>query len=260
MRFYLRYTEASCTIVDRATHDVLGFLEVKEKEKAIRTLKTLSNLSLEEYIVYCMNLGIKFRIDKNTKEFIFDKDSEDWATKAWIATTNKALKELDAVGIIPDDRITVELVNEIKSHKPIKSTIEAIASTQQPTSTVLDAEAKEEDIEAPGPTKEVDAGVNKKDKDVNTNKDIAINKPKKLAKKPKTIDDKSILEEDEKPNKGDIKPKKPISKKKLIKKDRDASSKANIEKPKYTKDILRNLLATKKIDVKTFREEMKKLS
>lgn len=253
MRFYLRYTGASCTIVDRATHDVLGFLEVSEKEKAIRTLKTLSNLSLEEYIVYCMNLGIKFRMDKNTKEFIFDKDSEDWATKAWIATTNKALKELDAVGIIPDDRITVELVNEIKSHKPIKSTIEAVASTQQPTSTVLD-------VEAPGPTKEVDAGVNKKDKDVNTNKDIAINKPRKLAKKPKTIDDKSILEEDEKPNKEDIKPKKPISKKKLIKKDKDASSEANIEKPKYTKDILRNLLATKKIDVKTFREEMKKLA
>lgn len=260
MRFYLRYTEASCTIVDRATHDVLGFLEVSDKEKAIRTLKTLSKLSIEEYVVYCMNLGIKFRIDKNVKEFIFDKDSEDWATKAWIATTNRALKELDVVGIIPDDRITVELVREIKSHKPIKSTIEAVASTQQPTSTVLDAEAKEEDIEAPGPTKEVDAGVNKKDKDVNTNKDIAINKPKKLAKKPKTIDDKSILEEDEKPNKGDIKPKKPISKKKLIKKDRDASSEANIEKPKYTKDILRNLLATKKIDVKTFREEMKKLA
>ena len=222
MRFYLRYTGASCTIVDMATHCLIGFLDMTNKKESLKTLKDLSKLSLHEYIVYCMNKGLKFRYDKSN-EFIFDKELKEWCEKAWITTTKNALKELKAGDIIPNDIVTVEDVKEVVNNKPTKGN---------------NISATKEKVEKP---------MNKIEKDVNN-----TNKPKKLSKKLKGKKDTEVSKGEEKPILGEDKGKKVLPKKKMHKKGE--------EKLKYTKEILRGLLATKKIDIKTYREEMKKLS
>lgn len=248
MRFYFRYTEASCTIIDRATHDLIGFLDVKQKEDARKQLMHLCNMSIEEYVVYCMDKGVKFKTDRGI-EFIYDKDSEDWATKAWISTTERALKDLDAIGAIPSDIVTISIVNDVKANKPSKSTMELIASTEA-TNAVLEANTLEEDAEASteADNKEIGEKMHKIDKDAN-------NKPRKLSKKLKPSKPTNTKEEDEKPILGANKGKKLPTKKKVL------SSKTTEEDatPKYTKEILRELFASKKIDINTYRNEMRKL-
>ena len=251
MRFYFRYTGANCTIIDRASHGLIGFLDMKDKEGAKRTLTTLCNMTIEEYIAYCIDLGLKFNYNK-TDGFVFNSECEEWANKAWIATTKRALKELGAtIEDIPGDIVTIELVTEVRSNirtlKANKTVIDEVASTkEEDASTGVNKPILDD-------TKKVIKKLNKKPKEVNTidNDASTDNKPKKLSKK----DDKanSIVEpiEDTKATTGANKGKKVLPKKKMIKKD---------DKPKYTKDILRSLLASKKIDVATYREEMKKLA
>lgn len=242
MRFYFRYTGANCTIIDRASHGLIGFLDMKDKEGAKRTLTTLCNMTIEEYIAYCIDLGIKFN-HNNTDGFVFNSECEEWMNKAWIATTKRALKELGATEEdIPGDVVTIELVTEARSNrraiKPINtSAISEVASTREEDKKPKKLLVKKE--------------VNKIDNKVNTIEDASTNKPRKLSKKLK--DNEPIVEpkKDAKPILEENKGKKVLPKKKMTKKD---------DKPKYTKDILRSLLASKKIDVKTFREEMKKLA
>ena len=239
MRFYFRYTGANCTIIDRASHGLIGFLDMKDKEGAKRTLTTLCNMTIEEYIAYCIDLGIKFN-HNNTDGFVFNSECEEWMNKAWIATTKRALKELGATEEdIPGDVVTIELVTEVRSNirtlKANKTVIDEVASTkEEDASTEVNKPILDD-------AKKVIKKLNKKPKEVNTidNDASTDNKPKKLSKK----DDKATT--------GANKGKKVLPKKKMIKKD---------DKPKYTKDILRSLLASKKIDVKTYREEMKKLA
>ena len=239
MRFYFRYTGANCTIIDRASHGLIGFLDMKDKEGAKRTLRTLSSMTIEEYIIYCMDLGLKFNHNK-TDGFVFNSECEEWMNKAWIATTKRALKELGATEEdIPGDIVTIELVTEVRSNirtlKANKTVIDEVASTkEEDASTGVNKPILDD-------AKKVVKKLNKKIKEVNTidNDASTDNKPKKLSKK----DDKATT--------GANKGKKVLPKKKMLKKD---------DKPKYTKDILRSLLASKKIDVKTYREEMKKLA
>lgn len=242
MRFYFRYTGANCTIIDRASHGLIGFLDMKDKEGAKRTLTTLCKMTIEEYIAYCIDLGLKFNYNK-TDGFVFNSECEEWANKAWIATTKRALKELGAtIEDIPGDIVTIELVTEVRSNKraikPINtSAINEVASTREEDKKPKKLLVKKE--------------VNKIDNKVNTIEDASTNKPRKLSKKLK--DNEPIVEpkKDAKPILEENKGKKVLPKKKMLKKD---------DKPKYTKDILRSLLASKKIDVKTYREEMKKLA
>ena len=239
MRFYFRYTGANCTIIDRASHGLIGFLDMKDKEGAKRTLTTLCKMTIEDYIIYCMDLGLKFNYNK-TDGFVFNSECEEWMNKAWIATTKRALKELGATEEdIPGDIVTIELVTEVRSNirtlKANKTVIDEVASTkEEDASTGVNKPILDD-------AKKVIKKLNKKPKEVNTidNDASTDNKPKKLSKK----DDKATT--------GANKGKKVLPKKKMLKKD---------DKPKYTKDILRSLLASKKIDVKTYREEMKKLA
>lgn len=243
MRFYFRYTGANCTIIDRASHGLIGFLDMKDKEGAKRTLTTLCKMTIEEYIAYCIDLGLKFNYNK-TDGFVFNSECEEWANKAWIATTKRALKELGATEEdIPGDIVTIELVTEVRSNirtlKANKTVIDEVASTkEEDASTGVNKSILDD-------AKKVIKKLNKKPKEVNTidNDASTDNKPKKLSKK----DDKATTGATTGANKG----KKVLPKKKMLKKD---------DKPKYTKDILRSLLASKKIDVATYREEMKKLA
>lgn len=113
-RIYLKRTANMITIMNRNTHELLGFLSMDDKESARKTIKDICNMSTEEYIQYALGLGVRFIIDKH-KKFIVNEDSEKWYEGAWATTTTHTLKELGmSDSNIPEDEITPSLVEEVK--------------------------------------------------------------------------------------------------------------------------------------------------
>ena len=115
-RIYLKRTGNLITIINRNTHELLGFLSTEDKEGAKKAIKDICNMSTEEYIQYALGLGVRFRANKQN-QFVVDEDSEKWYTGAWATTTTHTLKELGMKDSdIPDDEITPSLVERVR-HK-----------------------------------------------------------------------------------------------------------------------------------------------
>lgn len=115
-RIYLKRTGNLITIMNRNTHELLGFLSMEDKEGAKKAIKDICNMSTEEYIQYALGLGVRFSTYKQN-QFVFNEDSEKWYEGAWATTTTHTLKELGMKDSdIPDDEITPELIEEVK-HK-----------------------------------------------------------------------------------------------------------------------------------------------
>jgi hypothetical protein len=112
-RIYLKRTGNLITIMNRNTHELLGFLSIEDREGAKKAIKDICNMSTEEYIQYALGLGVRFSADKH-KKFIVNEDSEKWYEGAWATTTTHTLKELGMKDNIPDDEITPSLVEEVK--------------------------------------------------------------------------------------------------------------------------------------------------
>jgi len=113
-RIYLKRTGNWITVMNRNTHELLGFLSMEDKEGAKKAIKDICNMSTEEYIQYALGLGVRFSTYKQ-KQFVFNEESEKWYEGAWATTTTHTLKELGmSDSDIPNDEITPSLVEEVK--------------------------------------------------------------------------------------------------------------------------------------------------
>lgn len=194
-RFYLKQVGTNVSVVNRNTHELIGFISIEDKLEAKKIILDLAKMSTEDYIKYALENRARFREEtKNT--FLVDDENERWYKGAWIYTTRTVLKEL---GIkeeaIPEENITVELVNAVKESIRISNK----KANELPIQELKDS--KEEVSATVEPKKPL---------------------PKKIEKKQE---------------------KKPLPKKETA----------------YTKDILRDLLASGKIDAKKYREELAKI-
>lgn len=114
-RIYLKRTGNLITIMNRNTHELLGFLSMEDKEGAKKAIKDICNMSTEEYIQYALGLGVRFRTEQKQKQFLIDEESEKWYEGAWVTTTTHTLKELGmSDSDIPNDEITPELIEKVK--------------------------------------------------------------------------------------------------------------------------------------------------
>ena len=114
-RIYLKRTGNLITIMNRNTHELLGFLSMEDREGAKKAIKDICNMSTEEYIQYALGLGVRFRTEQKQKQFLIDEESEKWYEGAWVTTTTHTLKELGmSDSDIPNDEITPSLVEEVK--------------------------------------------------------------------------------------------------------------------------------------------------
>jgi hypothetical protein len=116
MRFYLKRVGNGLTITNRGTHELMGFASMDSKKESVALIKKMCEMTDEEYIQYCLGLGVRFQLDYSSKsQFRQDPENERWYEGAWKQTTLLALKELGLkADIIPADTITVAMVDAVR--------------------------------------------------------------------------------------------------------------------------------------------------